>query len=275
MTWFEKILNEDNFNRNIFDTSSEQGGDDTIAGPKTTSVPHEANAFRVGDIVTYTKNTGHGVIYPKGKITSVTPQRVKIDGKFERDIYKQARINPQLCCDSWIQAIENCKLERRKVLVSYETSTGMQVTRKGETVDIPEGVELVVLLDRASQRKYYNKWENGSCPANGYYGFVDVKAQNLSNNRLMIKRGDVNHVHKVNAGGTGFDASQYTEIPKQFASLVFLTDRTGKFYAWNYNKVNGVLALCPWLRDVEAPWATVYGNKKDIIVGEYEISAYD
>lgn len=255
MIWFEKIVNEA-FQRTW--TPKEKENVETIG-----FIPHDKTAFRPGDEVLYTLNTGHGIVDVYGTVVSNNNgESITIETKREkgRELTTRSMWNEKggynthlKHCKSWIKPVIDSKcisFTAQVYEVSYETSKDLTVFSKEEEINVPDGIELIVVKDKYRGKKFYYKWPDGE-----KVGEVDCTKENLGNRILLPK---INEPEPKSVDKNKYDKNSYVKVPSE----AILVDSNGKFYAWNYKYIKGLFKYCPWLKEMAADWAWKIGGEK-------------
>lgn len=259
MTWLGKILNEA-FNKPFQATPKEKINSNSIG-----FIPHNKTAFRPGDEVLYTLNTGHGVVDVYGTVVSNNngdSLTIKTNRENGREIITRSMWNEKggynrqiQHCKSWIKPVIDSKcitFTAQVYEVGYDTSKDLVVNvGKDETKNVPDGIELIVVRDKYRGKNFYYRWPDGE-----KIGEIDTTKENIGNRVLMPKVGEP---EPKPVDKRKYDKNYYVEIPSK---AILVTD-DGKFYAWNYKFIKGLFKYCPWLQKIPAKWAWEIGGKID------------
>ena len=228
-------------------------------------IPRNETAFRPGDTIFYLrsgaqkitgKNTGYfyGVVdsvdggtivfrekNPDGTLSN-KPRSTKFDNK---NVYY---------CLSWRKPVETSgawKNGPTSYKVGYEVSNKLSLYDKKnkqngkKQFSVEDGKLFVVVHLIALGYKEYYDYTTGE-----YVGTVDVQAMNISNTVLACKKGTTEPI-KIKLGN--FNESMYGVIPTEFQNSAVL--KIGNKTAWNFKHVIGIGYICPWLKEMNAPWS--------------------
>ena len=211
-------------------------------------VHHEKNAFVVGDRVYMWKNIKGKPIRVWRTVKSVDVVEGKLyfeDGKRGVTVNgpKEKKHDNIITTDAWEKAFALLdgvwtKKEARENRMNSVVSC--------ETVD---GIPCVVICNRTEnvQRRWYIRRD--------WWSLLDKGDTSLD--RKSIYKGKVGEPKAVKTT-VNANPRLYVELPED----CIITDTKGKFYAWNFKSIYVIGYLCPWLKDMKAPWATEIGNLK-------------
>ncbi len=247
MSWFGNIVSQ----LNEVYYGNRENGDPT----KVVKMPHDTSAFAPGDVVFYVKNTGHGVENRYGTIDKVEDGRVFfVDNTTKKMGFRDLNSSHLLHCRSWIKPAQESGVLGGSIndyMISYVMSDGLKVSDKHTPnpndvlKEVPGGMRLIVVWCKTKGYKMYYKWPDGE-----FVGALNVGAMHRSNTLVACKKG-TSEPTTVYAGK--YNASQYGVIPEEFQGSAVL--KIGNKKAWNFKHVIGIGYICPWLKDMDAPWS--------------------
>ena len=220
-------------------------------------IPRNNTAFIPGDTIYYyyrnvyryglVNNVENGVVsyyekLPDGGL-SKKPQTISIANK---NLYH---------CISWLKPVEECgawQMDQKLYNVSYEKPDNLKLYNKkvskdneNRFVQVDGGRLFVVVHLKTLGYKHYYDYKTGE-----YVGTVDVQAENISNSVYACKKGTSEPV-KIKLGT--YNTSQFGVIPTEFQNSAVL--EIGNKKAWNFKNVIGIGYICPWLKEMDAPWS--------------------
>lgn len=216
---------------------------------KHQQVNHEKNAFVSGDRVYMWKNI-------KGKpikvwrvvkyVDSVEGKLYFEDGKRGITIYahNETKHDNIITTDAWEKAFALLDEGRNKIEARKNRENSVVSC---ETVD---GYPCVV-IDNSKDIKVQKKWY----VRRDYWSLL--KTESTSRLRYSKLRGKVGEPNAVKAV-VNANPRLYVELPEE----CIMTNAKGKFYAWNLKSIYIIGYHCPWLKKMDAPWATEVGNVK-------------
>lgn len=222
-------------------------------------IPRNETAFIPGDTIYYYYRQQ----YRYGVVNSVQNGIVSYNEKLPNG---ELRSKPQTIsigntnlyyCTSWLKPVDASgawKLgnPRETYAVGYEKPSNLKLYNKkvpkddaNRFVQTEEGkLYIVVHLKGLGYKEYYD-YSTGE-----YIGTVDVQAMNISNTVLACKKGTTEPI-KIKLGN--FNESMYGVIPTEFQNSAVL--KIGNKTAWNFKHVIGIGYVCPWLKEMDAPWS--------------------
>ena len=216
---------------------------------KHQKVHHEKNAFVVGDKVFMRKSGknvwrtvvsidySEGVLYfedsKRDGVTVHSPNEDQHDLIITTDAWEKAFA---LLDEVWSQDIRDvARINRKNSVVSCETVDGHPCV----VIDNSKDIHV--------QKKWYIRRDFWSL----------LKTESTSRLRFSKLRGKVGEPNAVKAV-VNADPRLYVELPEE----CIITNAKGKFYAWNLKSIYIIGYHCPWLKKMDAPWATEVGNVK-------------
>lgn len=213
-------------------------------------VNHEKNAFVAGDKVYIWKNikgkpirvwrTVKSVDVVEGKlyfedgkrgVTVCGPKEEKHDNIITTDAWEKAFA---LLDEAWTK--EEARENRMNSVVSCETI---------------DGIPCVIICNR--KENVHKKW----FIRRDWWSLL--KKEDTSLERKRIFKGKVGEPKAVKTTANA-NPRLYVDLPEDEDCII--TDTKGKFYAWNLESIYVIGYLCPWLKEMDAPWATEVGNLK-------------
>ena len=213
-------------------------------------VNHEKNAFVAGDKVYIWKNikgkpirvwrTVKSVEVVEGKlyfedgkrgVTVCGPKDEKHDNIITTDAWEKAF---GLLDEAWTK--EEARENRMNSVVSCETI---------------DGIPCVIICNR--KENVHKRW----FIRRDWWSLL--KKEDTSLGRKRIYKGKVGEPKAVKTTANA-NPRLYVDLPEDKDCII--TDTKGKFYAWNLESIYVIGHLCPWLKDIKAPWATEVGNLK-------------
>ncbi len=252
MTWFADIVSK------INEAYIAPDGFD-----KVKYIPRNETAFIPGDTVFYLRSgaqkiTGSNTGYFYGVVDSVKDGLVYFkeknpDGSLSDKLRKSAFDNKNLYyCMAWRKPVEDSgawKMGPSAYKVSYEKSNSLKLySRKGgnkQVAPVEDGKLFVVVHTITLGYKDYYDYETGA-----YVGTVDVQKMNISKTVWGCKKGSAEPTTiKID----NYNKSMYGVIPEEFQQSAVL--KIGGKTCWNFKHVLGIGYLCPWLKDMDAPWS--------------------
>lgn len=261
-TWFRQIVNE------------VLGDNEVTTEDPHYPIKHYASAFKPGDILVFRNAQGNCA----GKIT-----RIEGDGENRILFYQRLGLNkwgkpfgeswlnsnsPNVyACRSWLPVLkhyhDNFNPGGKSLSlpnngkVAYETSNDLVVTGQGKTINVPNGVECIVLKDPGSNKSYYYKYDDAS-----YLGVLDVSDMMKEKSKYLGKNGDSTPILA--------NIDQVTKLPGVYFPLAeewVLPNikNIKKNCAWNIDEAEWIGAMCPWLQHMDAFWAKPDGSFKGVL----------
>lgn len=270
MSWFGNIVGQ--INEEMYNTSKK-----LINELPGSQIKHEDSAFVTGDTIIFRSN--HGVV--TGKITGIkrigdianartkegqdanekviafSVNNVNSRGKtVEKETFRRFTDPNVYACKEWLAPIlhftnETSLYPGKGNIIAYEMGgNGVEITFKGEKKQLPN-VLCVVIKETTKGRKHYYNHDNGE-----YLGTLDYSAERQGASRVLGQRGvakpvvaDINSVTK------------YHNLFFPLAEEWVIFTKRGDVYAWNLDEAEYIGAMCPWLQNMEAKWATADGSK--------------
>ena len=225
-------------------------------------VPRNNTAF-AGDTIFYARNTSKGLVSMYGTVTGMDGDKVLFtenNDESKKPHFIAYNSKNLFHCAAWLKPVKDSgawAFDTTEYHVGYETSSNLQLVNKhrpkpeDEKVGVPDGVLMVTINWITRGYKEYYRHDNGE-----FVGAVNVKAMHKSKTVWAGKKGEA---EPMKVYSDRYDASQYVVIPEEFQDDCVLL--VGTKAAWNFRRVLGIGYVCPWLRDMKAPWSEPGSNR--------------